>query len=249
MNRKGILISNPGESGEENYCEGVKKDVANYRSFLLSSIGGLWRESEIEGLNRPSVTQVRQAISSLRNLDYSLIIFTGHGYHDTRLDSTMLELRSGHLLDSSELREGSKKQTLILDCCRKKYPVKPTLMMDSARMLKKAAVINPSDCRKYYNSRINECGDGLIVIHSCNIDELSGDDATRGGYYSYALLEESRKWAEDSDTDTSRSVGFLSLPMAHKSALPRVRSISGTRQSPQIEKPRTGPYFPFCIVA
>jgi len=249
MNRKGILISNPGESGEENYCEGVKKDVANYRSFLLSSIGGLWRESEIEGLNRPSVTQVRQAISSLRNLDYSLIIFTGHGYHDTRLDSTMLELRNGHELNSSELRDGSKKQTLILDCCRKKYPVRPTLMMDSARMVKKAAVINPSDCRKYYNSRINECGDGLIVIHSCSIDELSGDDATRGGYYSYALLEESKGWAQDSDTDTSRTADILSLSKAHETALPRVRSVSGSRQNPQIEKPRTGPYFPFGIVA
>lgn len=34
MKKKILIISNPGAVGAENYCEGVKKDVENYKSIL-----------------------------------------------------------------------------------------------------------------------------------------------------------------------------------------------------------------------
>lgn len=249
MNRKGIIISNPGELGAENYCEGVKRDVANYRSFLLSPNGGVWRESELEEMKRPSVAEVRRKIESLRNYGYVLVIFSGHGYHCSIRGSSVLELRAGEEIDSDEFREEADKLTLILDCCRKVYPEKRTMVMDSARVAKRAPILNPADCRKYYNRRINECSNGIIVMHSCDIDELSGDDASRGGYYSYSLLEESKRWARESDTDTNGDYAIQSVVQAHNSASPRAQSLSGGSQNPQIEKPRSSPYFPFCIVA
>ena len=39
MKRKALIISNPGETGVENYCEGVKVDIQNYVCFIESPLG------------------------------------------------------------------------------------------------------------------------------------------------------------------------------------------------------------------
>ena len=48
MRKKILILSNPGREGAENYCEGVKRDVDNYKQFFLSPVGGNWYESEID---------------------------------------------------------------------------------------------------------------------------------------------------------------------------------------------------------
>ena len=53
MTRRALIISNPGELGAENYCEGVNKDVINYKKYLMSSVGGGWYEDEIVCLEKP----------------------------------------------------------------------------------------------------------------------------------------------------------------------------------------------------
>jgi hypothetical protein len=89
--------------------------------------------------------RMKTAFVHLIYLDYVLIIFSSHGYHCTNRESTVLDVRDGHAIDSVELRDGAKKQTLILDCCRQKYLVKPGMMMDSARIAKNAPLFNPAD--------------------------------------------------------------------------------------------------------
>src|SRR5579863_6503802 len=101
MNRKAVIISNPGESGAENYCGGVIKDVANYRLLLLSPIGGLWQRSEISEMSRPSIAEVRLEMQGLFTYDYVLVVFVGHGWHSTDLDSTIVRLRKGQEIDSN----------------------------------------------------------------------------------------------------------------------------------------------------
>ena len=39
MKKKILIISNPGAVGAENYCEGVKKDVENYKKYFTSPEG------------------------------------------------------------------------------------------------------------------------------------------------------------------------------------------------------------------
>jgi hypothetical protein len=117
------------------------------------------------------------------------------------------------------------------------------------RFAKAGPQINPDDCRKYYDRRIEECPGGLVVMYACSIDEVAGDDPQKGGYYSYSLLETSHEWARNSTVDTSKSVGYFSVVEAHDATVPPVRRLSGGRQNPSIEKPRTTPYYPLCIVA
>jgi len=249
MKRQAIIIANPGKSGTESYLGGVTKDVENFRSFLLSPNGGLWREDEIIEMVRPSRTKVLKAIDEIIDCEYAFVAFSGHGWYSSFVDSTILELRDGEDIDSNDLRTVAPKQTLIIDCCRVVESAMPSFIMDSARIAKRAAQINPKSCRKYYNSRIEECAAGIVVMHSCAIGETSGDDARKGGYYTSNLLETSKDWARNSTTDTSENYSILSVDRAHDAAMSLVERYSGRRQNPYIEKPRTPKQFPFCIVA
>jgi hypothetical protein len=246
MNRHAVIISNPGESGQENYCAGVLRDVQNYRSFLLSPVGGSWREPEISSMGRPSAADVRSEARTWRTYDYVLAVFSGHGC--TKQGSTWIELREGYEIDSNDLRLSTTKQTIILDCCRR--PVEPARMraLDEKVAKKAAPTLHAADCRKYYDERIEECPTELVVMYACSVGELAGDDSQRGGTYSYSLLQASRAWAGDSTTDTSEKYNILSVVRAHEGAATLVSSVR-PQQTPQIEKPRTGPYYPFCIVA
>jgi Caspase domain len=243
------IISNPGGTGAENYCRGVLKDVEHYRSFLSSAIGGAWLRSEIEEMSRPSVTEVRLKVKDLPNVDYVLVVFSGHGWHSTGLNSTALELRAGQEIDSDELRLATTKQTIILDCCREKHPGTPEVRALTEMLAKSASRFNSEDCRRYYDQRVQECSTELVVMYACSVDQKAADDDQKGGIYSYNLLEAGKDWADNSTVDTSRQYKILSVVQAHEATEPRVLRLRGTRQTPHIEKPRTGPYFPFGIVA
>jgi hypothetical protein len=249
MKRRAVMVANPGEQGTKSYLGGVLKDVENYRQFLLSAIGGLWYNAEIVEMMLPSAPEVSQVIRQLSSCDYSLVIFSGHGYYSTRLNSTVVELRSGEQIDSAELRAGAAKHTLILDCCRKSDAPIPLLITDAMKVAKAKPQINRDNCRKYYDEAIEKCGRGLVVMHACSIDEEAGDDAQKGGYYSYNLLGTSITWADSLAADTSVVARWATVVAAHDAAAPHVKRISGNRQNPVIEKPRSSPYYPFCIVA
>ena len=116
MTRKMLIISNPGEIGEENYCEGVNKDVKNYIQFFTSALGGGWYESEIIHLERPYPSMVNAALQTMHTTDYSMVIFCGHGY--SYEGETIIELRKGFDYKTSSFRGSAGKRTVVLDCCR-----------------------------------------------------------------------------------------------------------------------------------
>ena len=54
MIRRALIIGNPGTPGKENYCQGVIKDVGNYKAYLKSPLGGMWSDEEINILDHPN---------------------------------------------------------------------------------------------------------------------------------------------------------------------------------------------------
>jgi hypothetical protein len=251
VGRKALLIGCPGRPGTNNYLGGVARDLTNYNRFLDSPLGGWWYSSEIVTLDDPPASTVRAAMQTLKSADYSLVLFSGHGYVTSDRRSTIVCLRGDEEMDSMELRAGADKHTLILDCCR--VVARPSRMLAEdalAKMDAAAARLNGSRCRRLYEQEISECPAAQIVLHSCDLDERANHDSARGGYYAYSLIDVAETWAENNTTDLSqKKYALFRMPRAHDRASDAVQRLTGNLQNPQIEKPRSEPYFPFAIVA
>jgi hypothetical protein len=248
MTRGALIIVNPGDPTAENYCKGVYKDRDHYIAFLKTAFGGLWRPTEIRVLNQPDVSAVRAEVQRLGFCDYSMVVFSGHGYHSTSDDSTIVELSDDVFLDSNYLKADSPKQTLILDCCR--LPDVPMQLTEElSKSLKPAVNLNDLACRLYYEERIQKCPEDITVLHACSKGQTAGDDESTGGYYSYPLLKGAELWAgETSLKDTENTYYVYSVVRAHEAAAENLKK-ARRRQVPSIEKARSGPYFPLGIVA
>lgn len=247
--RKALIIGAPDEK-----IPGVNVDIKNLGDFFKSPIGGLWSDNEITTLISPSSTDIRRQIELLKVNDYSLIFFAGHGYHSIERRRTILHINPRETFDSLELRVGAAKHSLIMDCCRKP---------ESERRLLKAAMDSlsfnesrtqqpdPAQCRYYFNKAIDDCENGLVVMNSCSIDETAGESSSEGGYYTSSLIDSANAWAKNKlrTIDLTRSYATSSTQECHNLAAAQVKNLSGGRQNPTFESPRSERKFPFAVIA
>lgn len=249
LSRKALIIGSPDAK-----IPGVKVDVENLRKYLLSPVGGLWYDSEITTLMTPQVSTIRAEIEVLKRADYSLVFFAGHGYHSNQRGSTILHVNAREDMNSLELRIGAQKHLLILDCCRKREDEKrllksamESMTFDSARQ----QTLNPAECRRYFDKEIALCDGGIVVMNSCAVDETAGEDESSGGYYTSSLLDSANEWAGKTllNIDLTKSYSKCSTQTCHETAVGRVKLLSGGRQNPTFESPRTERKFPFAVVA
>ena len=249
MKRIALLISNPGETGDEDYANGVYRDIQNYTAFLQEPIGGYWEENAIYHLDRPTKSKLAKYLSAISEYDYSLIIFTGHGGYDIEKDTTILQLQQGHDIDSNMLHGITKRETLIIDACRV-FPTEKSLSESFSRIARANPPMDPTRCLELYNQRIGRCLPATVTMFSCSIGETVDDDDNIGGLYSHHLIRCARRWALDKAPDITDETGYiLSVVAAHKLSAEKVVPESAGDQNPRIRKPRTEPYFPFAVVA
>lgn len=247
--RKALIIGSPDEK-----IPGVNADIKNIKNYFKSPIGGLWYDHEITTLVSPLASKIRQEIELLKANDYSLIFFAGHGYHSIQKNRTILNINSHETLDSLEMRAGAKKHTLILDCCRKPQDERrlakakmEAMVFDSARSQK----LDPSACRQYFDKAISDCEAGIVVMNACSIDETAGESDTEGGYYTSSLIESAENWAGNrlASIDLQKNYATHSTQECHNVAAGKVKLLSGGRQNPTFESPRSEKKFPFSVVA
>lgn len=248
MKRKALIISYPGKVGADNYCNGVYVDANRYKEFLTSPLGGAWYESEVKYLDTPSRDSVLSEIDALKQYDYTMVFFSGHGYYSRRSESTILEINNNEVIDSMDFRRGSTKRSIIVDACRQVYE-EPVFEAARKAMKFAEARANFDSCRRYYETLIDKCSSGVVVGYACGVDETAGESSSRGGYYSSSLVKTSEEWSESGHFDLSSHYYHQSIVKVHNSAALKVNSLSGGTQHPEIDKPRSEPYFPFAIMA
>lgn len=263
MKRRILIITNPGKIGASNYCQGVIKDKENYVSFFTSACGGYFSSSEeIRVLEKPSKVILQRELLALTldSIEFSIIVFCGHGWYSTRSESNILCLNDmGEEIDSLDLRVNYNKRIIIEDCCREKHDeyIAESLIkaFSGVRLYDSGGkILNPEECKRYYNKTIEECSKQLICTMACDIDETAGDDSRTGGYYSASLLKETESMVESAlqSVNLSEKYRVFNFPSCHMGAVPRVQRKSGNKQNPQIDKPRFSDeksYLPFAIIA
>ena len=251
ITRRALLISNPGEIGQENDCKGVYVDIENYQRLLSSAEGGAWEDNEIKHLDRPSANNVRDWLTIFSTYDYAFVMFTGHGWYSISDRDRVIELRKGEQMASVELIKGSRKRTVILDCCQKVHT--ESLMEKKAAMMtafaaKAVRTADRATCRKLFLDGLQNASEGILKLTSCSIGEVSTDDDTRGGRYNGSIIECVDDWFQaQANARFARGGTALSIVAAHECAAAKTRILSADNQNPTIEKPRTAPYFPIAV--
>lgn len=243
MNRSALIIGSPDAK-----IPGVRQDMVNYRRFLESPLGGMWRSSEVETLESPSKTVVQQKLELLKSADYSFVVFAGHGRHLISTKSTIVTLQSGIEMDADDLKIGAPKRTLVLDCCRV-LSARPMLESLMAKAASFAESLNSVDCRRYFDQRLSECENGLVTLHACGVGETADETSDEGGLYSSSLMGGASAWRGDQSFDATKHYRILSIIDAHNLAAERVKRSSGQSQNPTATYPRVTKHFPFAIVA
>lgn len=249
IKRKALIIGAPDEK-----IPGVERDVNNLINFLTSPQGGFWNDREIKTLISPYKNEISNVILEMIDADYSFVFFAGHGYYSIETKTTKIKINSDEYIDSTRLRIGAPKHTLILDCCRQLMSdtfVSKSLLEAKTLSSSQSRTLDPDNSRKYFDEAISKCDDGLVVMNSCSISETAGESASEGGYYTSSLINSANEWAKKTLQSINLQTHYSthSTQECHNDAIPIVQKLSGGRQNPTFESPRSSFKFPFAVVA
>lgn len=201
MKRCLIIIGNQGTPNKGNFLPGVSRDVNNYLSFFKSDNGGAWENDEIvqevydwtsAGLNS---TIYRRR---MEGLDYAVIVFAGHGYA-LRNGETYFEFSDGDDVSLSTIKSWfpAQKVLMIADSCQCFI----NLYREGGILREALAQRQFSQRRDYlrnlYNSHIGSVPTGAFTFASAVSSGESANDTSKGGLYSYNLLNVANDYVND----------------------------------------------------
>lgn len=243
LKREALIIACPGQKGIRGYLPGTLRDIDNYSAYLQSSLGGDWyagNGGEIYYLINPTGQEVANAIS-LMNVDYSFVVFTGHGFtgkHDKR---TYICLEDGNY-HISILKTSARRQTVILDCCRGYYLPSGALEEEYSHFDAISGIGDVLSTRNIFDNYLKLCETGIIRLHASSIGEASMEEKNYGGYFSYSLIEATKLWGEK-----NKIHNILELSGAKVLAQKYMNENFLTNQVPRIIGGRRLKYFPFGV--
>jgi len=240
ISKQALIIAVADEKDSANYLPGAEKDIHNYENFLISDAGGRWYyKTEVKSLLNPTKSQVLKAISEV-NDDYSFIAYSGHGYISSHNGKTYMEFKDGELSES-DLITKSKKQTLLLDTCRK------IVRKDFVQSIKKAmdeSAETVYGARDIFDKHISRCEEGIIKIYSTSPNQSAGEDLS-GGYFTSSIISAGKEWNDTNGKNLESNV--LDLKHAFENAVIIMKMKFDTTQVPQINGGRRYGWFPFAV--
>lgn len=201
VKRKLLLIGNPGIQGV-NYTPSVNNVLKRYKEFFKSEVGGYWTDGEngeiIEepaGLDRNSeVTWLALQLKEFnKDIDYSVIVFVGHG--GAYLGKDQVQLSSGEILPLSCLMapqemEGIIKRTIIVDACRSLIGAAPQQLILEEKTFSGEGQLMGDFCRDYYNTVIKNCDPHVELLQSTKYGEVAKINSNHTGTaFSDALFD------------------------------------------------------------
>ena len=199
MNRQLVLISNPGNSSDNNYVKTTEEAIDRWENFFRSPLGGYWRDCEIIRFGEKQQIDVdafRRLLIPLNTVqcDYSVIVFCGHGACTTDCKNAIQlpipSRENNNLIAVDDLiipGIPSVKRTVILDACRSLIPYTSTQLFEQ-RMYSSVYTIDGIECSKYYNSLVMESSPHVEVLYSTSKHQKAYGSMA-GSQYADAMSE------------------------------------------------------------
>lgn len=188
MKRSVLLIGSP-LSGD-NFLKGVDVDITNFYRYVTSSIGGAYLEEEIIYLKHPKVSDVKYALSRIRNSDIATIYFSGHGARAGNKDFICLNHKEYFPVTS--LITNSKRHLIFIDACRTPMDSFIGDVMVGAGY--DFSMENPGLARRLHCQYIQEAALGGAVVFGTAANQPSYDSES-GGIYTNSLMATLYNWS------------------------------------------------------
>lgn len=244
MKRNIFIIGAPLYNTQTSFYSGINKDVVNFYNYFISPMGGGFYSHEIIYLENPIWADIITNIV-LNPADYSIVVFSGHGYMGIPSLLTKLKINDSQnpsVLDIARLNH-APKQLFIVDACRNYILEKSdhyNFLGDAYDgLIDFSSDVDVLSARAAVEMGVNRAKAGLQIIYSCAPNETS-TISNKGSFFSKSLLVSVKDWAEHPDiSNVLLGVG------AYKIAKNQLRVIT-SKQTPQIESDH-GANFPFAI--
>ena len=185
MKRRALLIGNSKGLG------GVKKDIVNFKAFLMGIHGGAWNFGEIEMLMNPSKSLLLDRINRIKaeENDFVITMFSGHGGYQR---TTILEINGdGEVIEESKLWSLAPKQISIFDCCRTVCDY-----TEEREILNEVKTFSRDDektfARHIYENRIGSAAIQQNKLYACSIGQCAYDNGEEGAYYLKNLIRSAK---------------------------------------------------------
>lgn len=264
IKRLAIIIESSNVKGQQ-YLPGARIDAGNWRSFLMSDLGGAWRENDaIVPLSKPKSTDVQNLLNTCKDC-YVFLVFSGHGFMEYNYSSRRYETKiclndneQAVLLDAISPRRFG---TAIFDCCRGIENAQGSIKianesfaagrntsfwiaMDSANQI----VLNArrsiqETISSVFSSYIEAMSTHVSVrMYSCSRGESAGEDVNAGGYYTTLLIQGARNWYDEQRLKPNYAV--YNTKQAHDFACEAMKEVN------PLQHPEYSPlwqWYPFAI--
>ena len=207
MGRYALLIDGSNINGEQR-LPGAKKDIVAMREFLMSPVGGSWRDDEIEIINQKLFILIKVKLFCHKE-DFCLVYFSGHGSEVNTGVPTVCLNNSEKDVPVRDLYPLSKYGIVITDCCRGNS--QETLNENAGNKnftIKTASDLNKAS-RDLWNRALKHCIDanksqGIVKMLSCGYNEVAGETEPPDahGIYTHALIQAAKDWYENMESNS-----------------------------------------------
>lgn len=263
IKRVAIIIESSNVHGLAD-LPGARIDAANWRSFLMSDLGGAWKDHEIFMKSKPSAGFV-QALMNIYKGSYVFLTFSGHGFMEyngsSRTYETKICLNDNEQAVLVDTISPGRLGTAIFDCCRgienalgsikianesfaagRSTSFRTT--MDSANQIALNARRSMQEkiSALFLNQIEGMSTHASVRMYSCSRRESAGEDVNAGGYYTTLLIQGARNWYDKQRSKPSYAV--YNTKQAHDFACEAMKDVN------PLQHPEYSPiwqWYPFAI--
>lgn len=238
MKRKALIIYCTNTASGK--LSGPIHDNNNIRNYLQSDVGGQWAKNEIVSLRNPTKQMIASVIQQdFADIDYSFVVFTGHGCINQINGIQYLEISDGDI-SIKRLVTAAPRQTIIIDACRGYEKINDSLEKSFSNLYENFS--GHPNTRQIFDAAVMQAEEGITVLYSADKDQ-SSLDTNKGGAYLYSLLSVCKQWEQN----ISRTYLYYSIKDAHLDACEYLDENFITMQHPVMNQEKRKRYFPIAV--
>ena len=179
----------------------------------------------------------------MKELDYALIAFSGHGHYKVLPDKTtetQMFISANSYLTERTLTVRAKRELVIMDSCRE-YGGELITEMKEITNFSKAAMIRSEErfakAREIFEKALSQSPEGRTLIYSCSLNQTAGDKFS----FTRFLISDAGRLATE-----CKHLQTISVKEAFDSAETKTQ-LDNYPQKPVYEGGRRKTHYPFSV--